>query len=170
MTEGKDFDVRIFVKGKEFRAHSLILKARSPVLGMMLTHDSKEKNSGEIHIEDCDPDCFHEFLIFIYSGHAENLTPDKALGLYYAADKYEFPDLKEECVEFMKASLSTTSVCDTVLLAVQYEERELLRTATEYFARNTKKILLTVEWLKFMAKNPVIANELYIKSLENMGQ
>jgi hypothetical protein len=136
---------------------------------MMLTHDSKEKNSGEIHIEDCDPDCFDEFLLFIYSGRAEHLTPDNALPLYYAADKYDFPDLKEQCVHFLETSLSTTSVFDVVLLAAKHGEEQLLRAATEYFSNNLKTILFTVEWQNFLAKNPVVGNELYIKSLQSLG-
>ena len=70
----EDCDVVISVKGLEFPAHRVILKARSPVFDSAFRHDMKEKASGVLNIEDCDSSTFLDFLSFLYCGEVENLS------------------------------------------------------------------------------------------------
>lgn len=166
LTKGNDYDVKICVQNKEFRAHRNILSARSPVFAMMFAHNTKESNTGTISIKDCDAGSFSEFLLYLYTGRTENLTPTTAFHLYYTADKYDFPALKERCVRHLKTSLSVESICNVVLLAAKHQEKDLLEAASEFFARNVEKILISEGWQRFMMDNPVEANELYIKSIK----
>lgn len=155
----------INVKDREFKAHKTILRARSSVFDAMFSHGLSESKSGIIPIEDCEPDVFEEFLFFIYGGRI-NLSCDNACEVYYLADKYDMPELKEECINFLKKSLSAEIICDVICLSTKHNERELLNHAINFFARNMEEILVTVKWQLFMKENPTEANELTIKALK----
>lgn len=161
----EDCDVIIKVKGQEFPAHRAILKARSPVFDSTLRNDMKEKATGVIDIEDCDPITFSDFLSFLYCGDMENLSMENVFSLFTTADKYEVLDLRSKCIEFIKKNLSIDTFCETITLALQYSESELLKLCTYFFAKNFEKIIVTVKWQSFLAQNPTESNELFIKAL-----
>lgn len=164
----KDFDLTLKVKDKEFKAHKVILGTRSPVFNAMLSHNLSESKEGIITIEDCEPEVFDEFLLFIYAGRVQNLSSDNVCGLYYAADKYDLPELKDKCIHFLKKSMSPETICDVISLATKHSEREFLNLAVQFFVDNLEKILVTVSWQLYLKENPIQANELYIKAL-NLG-
>lgn len=163
---GKYSDVLIKVKDREFKVHKVILTARSTVFDRMFSHDLSETNSGIVPIEDCEPAAFEEFLFFVYTGKTQNLSSNNACELYYVADKYDLMEMKEECISFLKKSLSIETICDVICLSKKCNESELLDLAVTYFARNMEEIIATNNWLLFMKENPVEANELSIKALK----
>lgn len=153
------------MKGQEFPAHRLILKSRSPVLASAFRYDMKEKSTGILDIEDCEPSIFSQFLHFLYCGELESFSDENAFELFAVADKYDVPDLRAMCMEFMKDNLSVDTFCDIIALALQHSEAELIELCTNFFARNLQKILLTVKWQSFITENPIQGNELMIKAL-----
>lgn len=153
------------MKGQEFPAHRVILKSRSPVLASAFRYDMKEKSTGILNIEDCEPSIFSQFLHFLYCGELERLSENNTFELFTVADKYDVPDLRTLCMEFMKDNLSVDTFCDTIALALQHSEAELIELCTDFFARNLQKILVTVKWQSFITENPIQGNELMIKAL-----
>lgn len=156
-------DVVLRVKGQEFPAHKAILIARSPVFASMFRYDMKEKQTGIVDIEDCDPSSFSDFLCFLYCEEVNNLSEENVYSLFTAADKYGVPDLKEKCTEFMKEYLSIDTFCEIITLALQHSETELINFANDFFVKNAPKIVRTVKWQSFLIENPVQSNELFIK-------
>lgn len=156
----------IKVKDREFNVHKAILTARSLVFDKMFSHNLSETNCGIVPIEDCEPSVFEEFLLFVYTGRTQYLSSDNACELYYVADKYDLPEMKEECISFLKKSLTRETICDVICMATKCNETELLDIAVTFFARNMEEIILTYKWLLFMKENPVEANELTIKALK----
>lgn len=161
----EDCDIIIKVKGKEFPAHKLILRAQSPVFASTFRNDMKERSTGIIDIKDCDPDTFSNFLGFLYSGDIQNLSVDNVFSLFTTSDKYDVQDLRKKCLQFMKENLSVDTICDTIRLAVLHSEKELIKLSTEFFVKNLQDILVTVKWQVFLAENVTLGNELLIKSL-----
>ena len=159
----EDCDVVIRVKEKEFPAHKNILKVRSLVFASMLRHDMKEKQTGIIDIQDCEPSVFSDFLRFLYYKEISSLSEENVFDLFTLSDKYDVPDLRERCMEFMKANLSVETFCDTITLALTHTETELIQLCTELFIGNAEKIIETVKWQSFLAHNPTQSNELFIK-------
>ena len=158
-------DVIIKVREREFKAHKNILSARSPVFSSTFRNEMKEKATGVINIEDCDPSSFSDFLCFLYCAKIENLTSENVFGLFTTADKYDVQDLRSECLEFMKKNLSVDTFCETVTVAIQHLEKELLDLTTDFFAKHFKEIIVTVKWQRFLTENPIHGNEIMIKSL-----
>lgn len=158
-------DVLIKVKGVQFSAHRTILSARSPVFASIFRNDMKEKSTDTIHIEDCHPSSFSDFLCFLYCGDIQNLSTENVFSLFIAADKYGVSDLRTKCIEFMKENLSVDTFCDTITLALHHFETELIKLATDFFTENLKKIIITIKWHSFIMENPMQGNELMIKAL-----
>jgi speckle-type POZ protein len=66
--ESKKFsDVVINVGGREFQAHKNILATRSKVFSAMFEHQTTEKLSNNVVIEDIDPDVFQELISYIFT-------------------------------------------------------------------------------------------------------
>lgn len=125
----------------------------------------KEKKFGAVDVPDCDPNAMKEFLLYIYCGKVETLDENNMIGLYYIADKYDMENLKEECCEFIKNSMSPANVCEIIQLALNHNDSGLLESVTTYFCSNSHNILPTVEWQSFLKSNSTVANELLIKAI-----
>ena len=153
------------MKGKQFPAHRLILKAQSPVLAVAFRIDMKEKATGVVNVEDCEPSTFSDFLHFLYCGEVEKLSKDNVFGLFSVADKYDVLDLRVMCLEFIKKNLSVDTFCDTIALGLLHSEAELIKLSTDFFKDNLQEIIVTVKWQSFIIENPIQGNELIIKAL-----
>lgn len=166
LQKGMDSDTRIFVCGKEFQVHRAVLRARSTVFEAMFGHDTAEKVSGRVVIDDLDPDSFGDFLEYLYIGDVQTrLTNDKALQLYKAADKYNVSTLKMKCAEHMRRNISVYSFCDILSLALSHRDEALLQEATSFFKDNLTHIIITAKWQQFALENGTTANELFVKAL-----
>jgi len=85
-----------FLVGEEtFDAHRSILSARSPVFAAMFASGMKETATGQVRIEDVDPDVFQKLLKFLYMGTFEPSPMDR--DLFTVADKYQVTTLMELC-------------------------------------------------------------------------
>lgn len=88
-------DVTLDVNGRPFQAHKSILASKSKVFAAMFVHETKEKLSNHVQVDDIEPDVFQEVLRFIYTGRLSLETMDKmATDLLAAADKYLLDQLK----------------------------------------------------------------------------
>lgn len=97
LQSGQYSDVTLNVREREFRCHKNILAAHSPVFAAMLEHDTKEKATGVVNIDDYDPDIFADFLHFMYSGSSQYLNSENVIDLYVVADKYQVTELSKAC-------------------------------------------------------------------------
>lgn len=161
----KHSDVTIKVKDKAFKLHRSVLAARNPYFSSMFSTDMKEKTTGIVSIDDCEPGIFHYFINFVYTGKT-TLSCDNVCALYEMTDKYQEDQLKAECLCYMKNKISVDSFCDFVVLALKHDEKELLQIATNLFCRKIKEIIQSVKWQIFMREYPTQANELHIKALD----
>ncbi|XP_065204315.1 speckle-type POZ protein-like [Planococcus citri] len=98
-------DVKILVKGEEFRAHKMILATRSSVFEKMLCVDMLESKKNYIDITDMEPATFKEMLRYIYTGKVKNLD-ELAFELLPAADRFDLEELKIMCEGVLLKKLS----------------------------------------------------------------
>lgn len=80
-----------FVVGKNvFKAHKVILMARSAVLATMFSCDMLEKKTNKVEIKDIGPEIFEEVLGFIYCGQLSSLDLEfeKMVAVLKTADIY----------------------------------------------------------------------------------
>ena len=88
-------DVQFLVGEESFGAHRSLLSARSPVFSAMFSSGMKEAETGQVCIEDVDPDTFKQFLKFLYTGMFEPSSMDS--DLFEVADRYQVETLMELC-------------------------------------------------------------------------
>lgn len=132
----------------------------------MTMHDTKEKTTGIVNIEDADPNTFSNFLYYLYTGNLENLAAENVPNLYITADKYEIIDLKDACLKYMVGNISVENFCDILSLSLRHDEKELSDLCINFFVENSLEIVMTSKWQQFLMENPIIGNELYIKQLK----
>lgn len=142
----EDCDVIIRVKKHEFPAHKVIPKARPDVFATALRNDMKEQDTECLDIENCEPSVFYDFLCFLYSEDENSISAKNVIDLFSIAEKYDVPDLKEKCIEFMKENLTIETFCDTIAMAFQYSQTNLINVSTKFFVENAPRIIQTDKW------------------------
>lgn len=86
LQSGEASDVTFTCEGEEFKAHTVILSARSPVFAVMFRHEMKEKKDRRIEIVDMEKGVLMELLTYMYTDTTNKLD-EMARGLLAAADK-----------------------------------------------------------------------------------
>lgn len=169
--KAKRADLLLKLDGGNIHAHRMILETRSPVFGAMFSHDTKEKQTGEICIEDMNKSTMESILIYMYSGQSsffENLTTENAISIYAAAEKYDIKDVKETCLMFITQNLTVECICDVIQFTELYQVKELGHCARNFFKENASQILETEKWKTFAKENHDTGMELLgllVKSL-----
>jgi speckle-type POZ protein len=156
-------DVSFQVDGETFRAHRLVLAARSPVLRAELFGQTAEVQQASspiaIQVQDMKASTFKSMLHYMYHGllPAETAWPmSECQNLHVAADKYGLDTLKQTCEEILCASVTT----DTVLSSLQFaEERACLKLKSrclDFLAdgEKFKAVAVTNEYIDLMKKVP----------------
>jgi speckle-type POZ protein len=137
-------DVTFNVHGRKLAAHKNILAMRSPVFAAMFQHPTKEMLSGEVEVEDVDPDVFQEVLRYLYTGLTRSTAMDvMAPALLTAADKYLLDQLKTRCETHLIHQMSSQNCLDLLALTITHHPAEHLKKyAIEYFRRYPGKFML----------------------------
>lgn len=155
-------DMVVSVGNTKIPVHKSILCARSRVFNIMFQHDMLESKDQEVQVDDIDVETFRDFLSFLYSGKIEFNSLDKAMKLYYAADKYQLTDLRNACSEFLQLNMTVNEVCSVLVLADQHKDDKLKESATFFILMNISAVKLTNGWKDLLRTNPKLVVELKI--------
>ncbi|GIZ05174.1 speckle-type POZ protein B [Caerostris extrusa] len=156
-------DVTLTAGNKEFRAHKIILSARSPVFESMFQNDMLEKNTGIVNVADMDPEILSMLLEFVYSDTFVGKDMDTAIKLYLAADKYQILSLRENCSSFMKSNLTVRNVCELLVFADDHQDDRLKTAVEDYICIFESEIMETEFWETFMVARPKLVSEVLHK-------
>ena len=186
------FDVTLVAGEKEFRAHKVVLSARSPIFAKMFEVDMKEKSTNKIEIEDIEAKILQKMLINMYSGDtpllnsaADQLTVAKLRGkdeseavsplpadpceeakkLLYAADKYQIEGLVKCCEKFLSEHLTVDNVAETVLLADKHNATQLRKSCSVFIVEHRSAVSETSRWSEVLATINVI-QDIYQATVE----
>lgn len=144
-----------FKDDQKIGGHISILAARSPVFAAMFNHDMQEKKTREVFIEDIQLDIFKELLHYIYSGRTETImTGDIARLLLEAADKYDIPGLKEECIRILLINLQESNALELLVWADMHSVEKVKKGTLNYLAKNFKTICQMEDWEAFILNYP----------------
>jgi speckle-type POZ protein len=128
-------DVTFNVSSRQFSAHKNILVMRRPVFAAMFQHPTKEMLSGQVKVDDIDPDVFQEVLRYLYTGSPQSTAMDvMAPALFAAADKYLLDHLKTRCETHLIRQMSSQNCLDLLALTNHHP--------AEYFHRYPSKFMM----------------------------
>jgi len=152
-------DVLIKTKGKSFRAHRIILAARSPVFKAMFSHNMQESRNNEVVVKDVEPEVMEELLRYIYTNKVNGINAI-AKALLAAADKYALDSLKTVCESALISELTVDDVADVLVLSDMHGCNHLKEAALTTIRRFPEKIVKTAGWTKLIQSFPSLVSEI----------
>ncbi|XP_071033416.1 speckle-type POZ protein B-like [Parasteatoda tepidariorum] len=153
-------DIKLRVDNDVFLAHRSVLAARSPVFTAMFDQEMSEAKTGIVDIVDIDGKTLNLFLEYLYTESISAMDYEIAKLLLVVADKYQVQSLKDECLSFLKSTISVENVCEVVNIASMVNEDMLKRTAINYVKTNAPKILTSPDWLNWIREHSDLASEI----------
>ena len=142
-------DITIDVQGQQFKAHKVVLAARSPVFHAMFTTDLMEKKTNIIEIRDIESSTFLELLRFIYTDQVDNLE-DVASDLLAAADKYMLELLKAKCEASLSRHINLDNCGNLLTLAHLYSTPGLKKKLLDFARCHSSQVVGTVSWQEML--------------------
>lgn len=152
-------DIAIKTKGRTFKAHRIILAARSPVFRAMFSHNMQESRNNEVVIKDVEPDVMEELLRYIYTNKVNGINRI-AKPLLAAADKYALDSLKTVCESALISEMTVDDVADTLVLSDLHGCNHLKEAALATIRRFPEKIVKTTGWLEMIQNSPSLVSEI----------
>ncbi|KAL6655732.1 hypothetical protein ACP70R_006558 [Stipagrostis hirtigluma subsp. patula] len=164
-------DVSFEVEGKTFKAHRLMLAARSPVFKALLFGQMAESRTTScITIQDMKASTFGYMLYFMYHNVLPRTAPSSTdaasvmvefQDLFIAADRYGLDMLKQMCEDVLCACIAK----DTVIAALEFTEEQtcpgLKSRCLDFLAvaDNLKEVAATEEYIRLMYTLPSLLME-----------
>lgn len=126
-------------------AHKNLLAVISDVFDRMFYGDLKE--NGDNKIVDASGAAFKEFLQFFYRSEVK-LSANRIADVMYLGNKYDVPKCMDGCVEFLDKGLTDDNVCDTLSLAILYDQSELMKPCEKRILLNTAVVFASAGFLE----------------------
>uniref|UniRef100_A0ACD5W401 Uncharacterized protein n=1 Tax=Avena sativa TaxID=4498 RepID=A0ACD5W401_AVESA len=169
-------DVSFIVDDETFRAHRVVLAARSPVFRAELFGSMAEATMSSITLHDITPATFKVMLQFIYTDElpAEDEHGDSSVemiqNLLIAADRYALDRLKFICAQKLWDKVSVDTVATILACAETYSCQELRSKCIDFFVvgENFKEAMFTDGYAMLVLKFPLIVADLK-RRVKNMS-
>ncbi|XP_011315454.1 speckle-type POZ protein B [Fopius arisanus] len=153
-------DVCLVVGGRKFKAHKVVLAARSPVfLAMFEQKNSRESLINEVEIENIEPAVVKAMLKFFYTDEVDNLK-DVAYGLLGAADKYNVPLLKSMCEKVLYDSVDEENAAYMLIQADRHCSHGLKDYIMQFMDDHLVKVVKTDSYKHLEKYHPALVMEM----------
>lgn len=155
----KEFtDVTFVVDKEKFKAHRVMLAARSDYFRALLFGGMRETNpANEIEISDCSARSFNVLLTYIYTGKMSlgELGLEVVLELISLAHKYGFLALESAIQGYLKAILDVKNVCQIFDLSSFFQLKDLYNSCLDYLDQDAVEVL-SMDSFPNLSKNSLI--------------
>merc|ERR1711904_311699 len=154
----------VLVSGEDkqkFRAHKLVLAAKSEVLFEMFSQDKTEEQATkcEIRLYETCPGAVKAFLDFVYLGEYAPKTEEINKDVLKLASQFKMPELTERCAEVLAKEINTTNVVDALGLCEEYQLDRLREKIMQQLTSN-RKVLNDVAQSKSILQYPLLMQEM----------
>ncbi|RWS10383.1 BTB/POZ domain-containing protein 9-like isoform X1 [Dinothrombium tinctorium] len=134
---GEFSDVTIEVENERFKAHRVILAARSDFFRCLCYNGMRESNKDVIQLKDISKSTFRILLKYIYTG---TIITDEMKScifeLIYFSDCYCLPKLHKKLIKFLSENLDPDLTLKAYEIAKLYEIKELMDASLNYIENN----------------------------------
>ncbi|CAG5094040.1 Similar to spop: Speckle-type POZ protein (Xenopus tropicalis) [Cotesia congregata] len=142
---GEGSDIVIKVEGREFKAHKVLLLARSSVFSVMLAQDNTFRQTSEILVPNVKADIFEKLLEFIYTDQVRELD-EFAENLLEVAQKFQVKELKHICEVSLSQFLSAENALRTLTLAKRRNSQKLADYVINFITVNATEVFNSNEY------------------------
>jgi BTB/POZ domain-containing protein 9 len=135
--------LKLIVEDVEFKAHKIILAARSEYFRALLFSGMKESNCDSIVIKEARPGAFKLLLQYIYTGklclreEKEELLID-LLGMVH---QYGFIELQKTISDYLESILDLRNVCSIYDISSLYQLKSLEETCARFIDKNCTTLI-----------------------------
>ena len=150
----------------QLQVHSLIIKARSEVFRAMLEHDTLEKSSKNITIQDVSKEALTAMVDFLYTDTVKNLK-DLALPLLILADKYAIEPLRDMCQCHILLNTNIGNVCSILDAADTINDRKLKDHCINFIGNYSVGHECPTELKEFFEKKPHLFSDFFFKCFKS---
>ncbi|KAL3647330.1 BTB/POZ and MATH domain-containing protein 3 [Castilleja foliolosa] len=164
------FDIIFKVGEESFKAHKLILAARSPVFRAQFFGLIGNPNSDKVELEDVEPSIFKALLQFIYSDELPDFHETSCSTstfsaimmqhLLAAADRFGLDRLKQLCEAKLCEEVTADTVATTLSLADQHHCTELKAVCLKFAATNLGVVMQSEGFRHLEESCPSLLSEL----------
>lgn len=136
-------DIKLMVEGIEFRAHKIVLAARSEYFRALLFSGMKETNCESIEIGDAKPDAFRLLLRYIYTGKISlrNEKEESVIDLLSLVHQYGLIELQHSISDYLESILDMKNVCSIYDIASLYQLKSLKETCARYIDKHSAVLI-----------------------------
>lgn len=157
----KGCDVTIIAKeGVQIPCHKAVLIARSDVFEAMFDHETKEKESNEVDIDDLEPVILKEMLRFMYTDLVPNIARH-ATDLLIVADRFNLGKLKMLCEDHLVEKINLKDVGAFLTYADMSNASKLKSACLDFVANNSSDVITNEGWNKHLNKRPLLFKEAF---------
>lgn len=159
-------DVTVVTRGKEFRAHKVVLATQSTFFKTCFEQRWDRKDD-RVEMDDLDPDLLQVLISYLYTGEipAISKVADRLLA---AADEYGIDRLKKLCEKVLSERIKVENVISTLMLANAHHAVTLKGICVEFVVQHACAVLKTDGWLEM--KGIPRYDELRMEVLELLAQ
>lgn len=158
-------DTIITVEDHSIPVNSSSLCQTSPVFNAMFHHRMTESITKNVLIEDIEYDTAKMLLLYIYRGRIVPCVPEVNFEtfclLYSAADKYDIPCLKKECLARLRCNLSEENVVELLRWARFHCITSLYHSALNFIADKSTAVFSTPDWKELVTELPDMSAEVH---------
>jgi len=150
---GSFCDVTVAIKGKEFKAHRVVLAAASPFFLSLLESDMRESNERliRIELEEATASVMEDVLKYVYTGNV-SVTEESGHNLIATADYLLLLGLKTAACDFWKENVTIENCVFNYYFADKYQCMELKEKCGEVINSNFSVIMETEDFLNLDVK------------------
>ncbi|CAI9091560.1 OLC1v1026623C1 [Oldenlandia corymbosa var. corymbosa] len=164
-------DIKFQVGDETFKAHKLILAARSPVFRAQFFGLIGDPNVDKVDVEDIEPSIFKVMLQYIYSDSLPDLheiTGSTSIctstimmqHLLAAADRYGLERLKQLCEARLCEDINADTVATTLSLAELHHSAQLKAMCLKFAATNLGAVMQSDGFKQLEESCPSLLSEL----------
>lgn len=157
---------------KSFKAHSFLIKARSPILAMRLCQHSDEINQGiryKLNLREINYNTGQELFRYLYSDKVDN-AETHAIKLLPLSARFNLSGLTALCERVLLESLTPSNVATILMLADQCSCETLKKAALHYCEdcegiKGSIQVGKSIAWRVMEMVNP----DLFFEACESIG-
>uniref|UniRef100_A0A0N5B3X8 BTB domain-containing protein n=1 Tax=Strongyloides papillosus TaxID=174720 RepID=A0A0N5B3X8_STREA len=148
----------------EFKAHKVILSARSSVFFDIFKNTLEESQTSVIESKNFRGEVVKEMLRYIYKNEVLNIQ-NMASDVLAIAEKYKLDGLKAMAVKSLCDDLSTENVCKRFILSEKFSSECLKEFCQTFIIDNAESLMGTGNWEELAENHPLLVESLFLKSL-----